>query len=317
MQRRTAKTAAKWRFSLGLKGRRRSLAARNGSVKGNARVRASAETRRRQPALAGERFPFRQFCRTIAFESDGSAGQRPSHGIAAPAENIQWQWKKSDVTGSLKARRTAARGTAARSHGPIATLAGRPLLSNRGIPLNLDWVKQVRVNTSAVERRAQSHVLRRTVKKEWQVAWLLRAITCMDLTTLSGDDTDERVRRLCAKARHPLTQDLIKASRGRGTQCPGRGRVCVSPVCGDRAARAGRQRRAGGGGVDRISGGAFAAGGARGRDSAIGGSRGAGHRRGHYAGACLRRTVAGTLRRDCIVQASLRQCAHEGHSRHG
>src|SRR5579864_8783020 len=76
--------------------------------------------------------------------------------------------------------------------GPIATLGGKPLLSNRGTPLNLDWVKQVRVNTSAVERRAQSHVLRRTVKKDWQIAWLLRAITCMDLTTLSGDDTDER-----------------------------------------------------------------------------------------------------------------------------
>jgi len=53
---------------------------------------------------------------------------------------------------------------------PIATFAGRPLLSNRGIPLNLDWVKQVRVNTSAVERRAQSHVARRTVKKEWQAS---------------------------------------------------------------------------------------------------------------------------------------------------
>jgi len=94
--------------------------------------------------------------------------------------------------------------------GPIATLNGRPLLSNRGIPLNLDWVKQVRVNTSAVERRAQSHVLRRTVKKDWQIAWLLRAVTCMDLTTLSGDDTDERVRRLCAKARHPISQELTK-----------------------------------------------------------------------------------------------------------
>src|ERR1700758_241537 len=96
---------------------------------------------------------------------------------------------------------------------PIATLSGRALLSNRGVPLNLDWVKQVRVNTSAVERRAQSHVARRTVKKEWQAAWLLRAITCMDLTTLSGDDTDERVRRLCAKARHPLQHDLVRQLR--------------------------------------------------------------------------------------------------------
>jgi deoxyribose-phosphate aldolase len=91
---------------------------------------------------------------------------------------------------------------------PIASLSGHPLLSNRGIPLNLDWVKQVRVNTSAVERRAQTHVARRTVKKEWQAAWHLRAISCMDLTTLSGDDTDERVRRLCAKARHPIQHEL-------------------------------------------------------------------------------------------------------------
>jgi len=71
----------------------------------------------------------------------------------------------------------SAEGLAAPGHGPIATLGGRPLLSNRGIPLNLDWVKQVRVNTSAVERRAQSHVLRRAVKKDWQIAWLLRAVT--------------------------------------------------------------------------------------------------------------------------------------------
>ena len=92
----------------------------------------------------------------------------------------------------------------------IATLDGEPLLSNRGVPLNLDWVDQVRINTSAIERRAQTHVARRTVKKDWQAAWLLRAITCMDLTTLSGDDTDERVRRLCAKARQPIQHDLAK-----------------------------------------------------------------------------------------------------------
>lgn len=96
------------------------------------------------------------------------------------------------------------------SSAPLATLYGRPLLSNQGVPLNLDWVKQVRVNTSAVERRQQSHVARRTVKKDWQAAWLLRAITCMDLTTLSGDDTDERVRRLCAKARQPIQHELMK-----------------------------------------------------------------------------------------------------------
>src|SRR5580693_8159556 len=92
----------------------------------------------------------------------------------------------------------------------IATLAGRPLQPNSGIPLDLNWVQEVRINTSAVERRAQTQVARRTVKKEWQAAWLLRAISCMDLTTLSGDDTDERVRRLCAKARQPIQQDLVQ-----------------------------------------------------------------------------------------------------------
>ena len=105
-----------------------------------------------------------------------------------------------------------ARGELARdvhSSQAIATLGGRELLPNRGIPLDLNWVQEVRVNTSAVERRAASQVARRTVKKDWQAAWLLRAITCMDLTTLSGDDTDERVRRLCAKGRHPIQQELV------------------------------------------------------------------------------------------------------------
>ena len=75
---------------------------------------------------------------------------------------------------------------------------------NRGIPLNLDWVADVHVNTSAVERRAATLVTRRTVKKEWQAAWLLRAVTLLDLTTLAGDDTPGNVRRLCAKARQPV-----------------------------------------------------------------------------------------------------------------
>ncbi len=98
----------------------------------------------------------------------------------------------------------------AKSANAIATLGDRPLLPNSGIPLDLNWMREVRVNTSAVERRVQTQVARRTVKKEWQAAWLLRAISCMDLTTLSGDDTDERVRRLCAKARQPIQHDLVQ-----------------------------------------------------------------------------------------------------------
>src|ERR1700738_2200306 len=92
----------------------------------------------------------------------------------------------------------------------LAVLAGRELQPNRGIPLNLDWIENIRINTSAVERRAQTLVTRRTVKKDWQVAWLLRAISVMDLATVSGVDTDERVRRLCAKGRQPIRQDLAK-----------------------------------------------------------------------------------------------------------
>jgi deoxyribose-phosphate aldolase len=118
-----------------------------------------------------------------------------------------------------------ANSIAKRDDQHIARLAGRPLLGNRGIPLNLDWIKDIRVNTSAVERRAQTHVARRTVKKDWQAAWLLRALSCMDLTTLSGDDTEERVRRLCAKARHPVQQELVERL---GIQSLG---ITVAAVC--------------------------------------------------------------------------------------
>jgi deoxyribose-phosphate aldolase len=90
-------------------------------------------------------------------------------------------------------------------------LYGREMSANRRMPLNLDWVEEIRVNTSAVERRAATIPARRSVKKEWQAAWLLRAIACMDLTTLSGDDSAERVRRLCAKARRPVEDKIVKA----------------------------------------------------------------------------------------------------------
>jgi deoxyribose-phosphate aldolase len=69
----------------------------------------------------------------------------------------------------------------------------------------------MRVNRSAVERRSASLPGRRTVKKEWQAAWLLRAISCMDLTTLAGDDTPGNVRRLCAKAAHPIKPEIAMA----------------------------------------------------------------------------------------------------------
>jgi deoxyribose-phosphate aldolase len=82
---------------------------------------------------------------------------------------------------------------------------------NPGIPLELDWIREVRVNRSAVERRAATLATRRSVKKDWQAAWLLKALSCIDLTTLAGDDTPGRVRRLCAKARQPVRQDILDA----------------------------------------------------------------------------------------------------------
>jgi deoxyribose-phosphate aldolase len=82
---------------------------------------------------------------------------------------------------------------------------------NPGMPLDRDWIARVQANTSAIERRAATLPGRRTVKKDHQAAWLARAITLIDLTTLAGDDTPGRVRRLCAKARQPVRADILDA----------------------------------------------------------------------------------------------------------
>ncbi|MCY3867200.1 MAG: deoxyribose-phosphate aldolase [Chloroflexi bacterium] len=90
-------------------------------------------------------------------------------------------------------------------------MAKATLKRNPGIPLDMGWVRATTVNRSATQRRAATLVTRRSVKKERQAAWLLRAITMIDLTTLAGDDTPGKATRLCAKARMPLRQDLIDA----------------------------------------------------------------------------------------------------------
>ena len=97
---------------------------------------------------------------------------------------------------------------------------------NPGYPLDLDWVERVRMNRSALERRAGSIGARRTVKKDYQLAWLLKAITLIDLTTLNADDTEGRVERLCAKARNPLRAD-IREKLGIGDLRILPGAVCV------------------------------------------------------------------------------------------
>ena len=80
---------------------------------------------------------------------------------------------------------------------------------NKGLALNLDWIDSVQMNRSAIERRCSTMTKRRSIKKDWQAAWLLKSLSCIDLTTLSSDDTPERVRRLCAKARQPLRPELV------------------------------------------------------------------------------------------------------------
>ncbi len=97
---------------------------------------------------------------------------------------------------------------------------------NPGLPYDRSLVEAIRVNRSALERRAGQIGTRRSVKKDWQAAWLLKAIGFVDLTTLAGDDTDGRVRRLCAKARNPVRRDILQAL---GAQDMGitTGAVCV------------------------------------------------------------------------------------------
>jgi deoxyribose-phosphate aldolase len=96
------------------------------------------------------------------------------------------------------------------------------------MPLDLDWVMGAHINRSAVERRVESLPKRRTIKKSWQAAWMLRAVTCIDLTTLAGDDTPGRIKRLCAKARQPIRPDMLERLGVDGQRIMV-GAVCVYP----------------------------------------------------------------------------------------
>lgn len=110
--------------------------------------------------------------------------------------------------------------------GTITTQGHLPQVTeprNPGMPLDLNWVLGAQANTSAIERRAGNIGARRSVKKAHQAAWLLRAVTCIDLTTLSGDDTERRVGRLCAKARQPVSAHLLDAL--------GMGPITTGAVC--------------------------------------------------------------------------------------
>jgi len=97
---------------------------------------------------------------------------------------------------------------------------------NPGLAWTPELFNRIRINRSAVERRAATIAKRRSIKKEYQAAWLLKAITCMDLTTLSGDDTPGKVRRLCQKARRPVRRDILEGL-GVGDMKITTGAVCV------------------------------------------------------------------------------------------
>lgn len=112
-----------------------------------------------------------------------------------------------------------------------------PHSRNTGTALLPDWFDPIAVNLSATERRAATLGTRRTVKKEWQAAWLVQALRCIDLTTLAGDDTKGRVQRLCAKARQPLRPD-IQAALGLEDMTLTTGAVCVYPTMVGHAVRA-------------------------------------------------------------------------------
>ena len=79
---------------------------------------------------------------------------------------------------------------------------------NPGVDFSLDMLSNISINRSAVERRCSDYGPRRSIKKDNQAAWLLKAISLIDLTTLSGDDTVARVRRLCSKAKQPISLSL-------------------------------------------------------------------------------------------------------------
>ena len=99
---------------------------------------------------------------------------------------------------------------------------------NPGIPIDFGWIEETQVNRPALERRAATHLTRRSIKKATQLAWLCRVVSLIDLTTLAGDDTPSNVARLCQKAKQPLRADFIE-ELGLKDRHLTVGAVCVYP----------------------------------------------------------------------------------------
>ena len=187
---------------------------------------------------------------------------------------------------------------------------------NQPSPLDLGYVCDTRVNPSATRRRAATLGKRRSIKKDWQAAWLLRAVTCIDLTTLAGDDTPGNVARLAAKARQPVRQDLLDAL-GVGEAGITVGAVCVYHArVADAVAALQGHVDPGGGGFDRLPGRAKPLPAAHRRDPRVGrGGRGRDRHR-DLTRARPARELAGALRRGVRDAPDLRRRPHEDHPRH-
>lgn len=133
------------------------------------------------------------------------------------------------ASGAVRSRPVSAAATASPPAAATATTPDKkphPIARNTAQPFDTGWFDNIRVNLSAAERRVATLPGRRSVKKDAQAGWLLKAITCIDLTTLNGDDTAERVRRLCAKAVAPVRPDLL-ATLGFADRTLHTGAVCV------------------------------------------------------------------------------------------
>jgi deoxyribose-phosphate aldolase len=150
--------------------------------------------------------------------------------VCAAALDFAGRISEPEATPQLKGLFVMLETTSHAHHG------SNSLPRNPGTALTLEWFEGHQVNTSAAERRAATLTTRRTVKKEYQAAWLVKALQCIDLTTLAGDDTPGRVHRLCAKAIRPLRDDIVQHLGL--VEMPHVGAVCVYPTMVPHAVKA-------------------------------------------------------------------------------
>ncbi|KAM9683630.1 deoxyribose-phosphate aldolase isoform 2-T2 [Dama dama] len=151
----------------------------------------------------------------LPLQSEGSGSSHPGlfSGPAPDGRGLAEEGRGPAKQGWGEAGAGGRRKGGAEAGSRSQLCCGLPDMSahQQGTELDLSWISKIQVNKPAVLRRAEQIQARRPVKKEWQAAWLLKAVTCIDLTTLSGDDTASNIQRLCYKAKYPIREDLLKA----------------------------------------------------------------------------------------------------------